>query len=212
MEAISTIGLLMGVAWASGINLYATVIVLGISHNLGWVALPATLDPATSTPVIAVAVVLYICEFCADKIPAFDSFWDLVHTFVRPLGGAALAYMSVGTTTPEFQMIATMVGGALALEAHTFKATTRLAVNTSPEPVSNSIVSVTEDVAVVGIVAIALANPVLSAIVVTILLVGTIWLLYKLSQFLRMVIRKLFNFSKETNVEATNNNQPPTHA
>ena len=157
MEAIAAIGLLMGASWASGINLYATVLVLGICGNAGWVDLPQSMDPVMSWPVIGVAGFLYCIEFFADKIPAVDSFWDSMHTFIRPLGGAALAFMAVGDAAPEFQLIAMMFGGALALESHMTKAVTRLAVNTSPEPVSNSIISVTEDIAVAGLLGFAIA-------------------------------------------------------
>lgn len=196
MEIIKTISLMMGASWASGINLYATVLVLGLSHRFEWVTLPQTLDPLASWPVIGVAAVLYLMEFLADKIPAVDSVWDSVHTFIRPLGGAALAFLAIGQATPQFQLIAVMIGGALALEAHALKATTRLAINTSPEPVTNVVASIAEDVGVVSLLALAMAYPLAAAICLTGLVIGSAWLLIKLVKILRAAFRRLFGGSK----------------
>ncbi len=194
MGAMEAVALMMSSSWASGLNVYATALVMGVMGKMELAPLPETMDPLTTWPVILAAGSMYSVEFFADKIPAVDSIWDSVHTFIRPVGGAAIAYMAVGDISPEMQSVAGFVSGAMALHAHTFKATTRLAINTSPEPFSNSVASVTEDVAVVGLIALAVAHPVIATIVVLVLVVGTIWLIWKLSKFLMKVIRSLKRF------------------
>lgn len=194
MGALDAVALMVSSSWASGLNLYAAALVIGVSGRMGWATLPETMEPLTTMPVILAAAGMYSIEFLADKIPAVDSIWDSVHTFIRPVGGAAIAYMAVGDISPEMQSVAGFVGGALALQAHTFKATTRLAINTSPEPFSNSVVSVAEDAIVVGLFALAIAHPVIASIVVVVLIVGTIWLIWKLSKFLMRVIRGIKRF------------------
>lgn len=194
MEAIRAIGLMMGSSWASGVNLYATVLLLGICGRYDLVALPETMSPLMSWPVIIVAGLLYAIEFFADKIPAVDSIWDTVHTFIRPIGGAAVAWMAVGESSPTFQVIAAMVGGALALESHSTKMVTRLAINTSPEPVTNAAASVGEDIGVAALVLLAMTYPILTAIVVVVLLIGSVWLLVKLSKLLVRVIKRVLCF------------------
>ncbi|MCP4669387.1 MAG: DUF4126 domain-containing protein [Deltaproteobacteria bacterium] len=160
MDAIAQLGSIMGLSFISGINLYATIAVVGICGRFHLVqALPAGLDPLMSWPVIIVAVLLYVVEFLADKVPGFDSLWDTLHTFIRPLGGAVLALMQVGEVAPALEVIVFMLGASLATASHLTKASARLIVNTSPEPVSNTIVSLGEDAGAIGFSYMSIAYP-----------------------------------------------------
>jgi len=165
----------LGLSLASGINLYATVAVVGLIAKFDLVkGLPAEFQAFDNDAIIAVALVLYACEFLADKIPAFDSFWDSVHTVVRPFGAALVAVTVVGDATPATEIIAGLVGASLGLATHTAKAGTRLAVNTSPEPFSNVALSLGEDAAVVGLSVLVLTHPYVSlavSLVIVVLLV-----------------------------------------
>jgi Domain of unknown function (DUF4126) len=150
----------LGLPIASGINLYATVLVLGLSQRFGWVeGLPQSFEILADPVVLTVAGVLYLLEFFADKIPFLDTLWDGLHTFIRPVGAAFLALAAAADYGPAGQFLAMLVGGALGLGAHSAKAGTRLLVNTSPEPISNSLVSVAEDFGVVGLLVLIYAHP-----------------------------------------------------
>lgn len=150
----------LGLPIASGVNLYATVLVLGLSQRFGWVeGLPQAFEILANPIVLTVAGVLYVLEFFADKIPFLDTLWDGLHTFIRPAGAAFLAVSAAADYGPAGQLLAMFLGGALGLGAHSAKAGTRLLVNTSPEPVSNSIVSVAEDFGVVGLLVLIYAYP-----------------------------------------------------
>jgi len=170
---IDTIGLLAGSGWAAGLNLYLVTFLLGVAGRLDWLDVPSVLQ---RTDVMIVAGVLYGIEFLADKVPYLDNLWDAVHTFVRPLGAAALGYVIAGEASSIGAAAGAIISGALALSAHSAKATTRAAVNTSPEPFSNIFLSLAEDGLVAGLVALAIANPVLTLIVVVILTMGAVWL------------------------------------
>lgn len=166
------LGLLAGTGWASGVNLYAVVALLGGAGRLGWFEAPDVLvHPAT----IAVATVLYALEFVVDKVPWVDSAWDAAHTAIRPLGaallGAALAGQDLEATLLS-QFGAGAGSGLLAFAAHLTKATSRLAINTSPEPASNVVASVAEDSLVAGMVALAITNPGLALAAVVVLVVA----------------------------------------
>ena len=137
MQAIATLGHALGFSLAAGVNLYATVAILGLASRFGWVDLPPRFAVFDSDVVIAVALVLYVVEFVADKIPWVDSAWDAVHTLIRPVGGAFIAVASLGEATPMTEGLMALLGGAVAAGAHLTKAGTRAVVNTSPEPVSN---------------------------------------------------------------------------
>ena len=136
---------LLGVSVASGLNVYATVLAMGALHRLGVLHLPPSLDVVSTLPVMIVAGALYAIEFVVDKIPVLDSAWDAVHTVIRPAAGALLAFSMVGHVDPQWQLLAALLGGSLALTSHAAKASTRAAAQISPEPVSNWILSVTED-------------------------------------------------------------------
>lgn len=153
------IALTMGAAWASGINLYAAILVLGLMGAGGHIVLPPDLQILAHPLVIAAAAVMYLVEFFADKIPAVDTGWDAVHTFIRIPAGALLAAGAVGTMDPVIAVVAAILGGGLAAGTHAAKAGTRVIVNSSPEPFSNWALSLAEDVAVVAGLWAALNHP-----------------------------------------------------
>ncbi|MEN3338031.1 MAG: hypothetical protein V7647_1707 [Acidobacteriota bacterium] len=171
MDALTTLGRTMGFSFAAGINLYATVAILGLASRFDWVALPPQYRVFDNDIVIAAALVLYAIEFVADKIPWLDSVWDAVHTAIRPLGGAFIAVATLGHASPVMQGLAALLGGTLAAGSHFTKAGTRAAANASPEPFSNWILSLSEDVFVVGLGMLALNHPIAAAVVVTICVV-----------------------------------------
>ena len=179
---IDTIGLLAGSGWAAGLNLYLVTFLLGLAGRMDWLETPGVLQ---RTDVMIGAGVLYAIEFLADKVPYLDNIWDAVHTVVRPLGAAAIGYVIAGESPSVGGAVGAVMSGALALSAHSAKATTRAAVNTSPEPFSNIFLSVAEDGLVAGLVALAIANPVLTVIVVAALTVGAVWLTVKLFGVIR---------------------------
>ena len=157
-------------AFASGLNVYATVAVLGLCAHYHLVDLPEQFRAFDHPAIIIAALVLYAVEFVADKIPWFDSVWDAVHTIVRPIGGALIAANALGAASPVATALAALLGGSIAMTTHVTKAGTRAAVNTSPEPFSNWLLSVTEDVVAVGISYAALNHPIAAAAVALVLL------------------------------------------
>lgn len=168
---IATLGRTAAFSFAAGINLYATVAIIGLASRFHWVTLPRQFEIFDSNLVIGVALVLYLVEFFADKLPYVDTLWDIVHTAIRPLGGAFVAVASVGEVSPAAQGLAALLGGTLAAGSHFTKAGTRAVANTSPEPFSNWALSLGEDGLVVGLGLLALAYPV-TALVITAVLVG----------------------------------------
>ncbi len=163
---LTTLGRTMGFSFAAGINLYATVAILGLASRFDWVALPPQYRVFDNDIVIVAALALYTIEFFADKIPWLDSVWDAVHTAIRPLGGAFIAVATLGDASPAMQGLAALLGGTLAAGSHFTKAGTRAAANASPEPFSNWILSLSEDVFVVGLGMLALNHPIVAAVVV----------------------------------------------
>ena len=170
MDLLTTLGRTLGFSFAAGINLYATVAILGLAQRYGWVTLPEQFRVFDNNIVIGVAIVLYAVEFVADKIPWVDSIWDAVHTVIRPVGGALIAVAALGDATPAVKGLIALLGGTVAAGSHFTKAGTRAAANTSPEPFSNWILSLTEDAFVIGLSALALKYPVAAAIVVIVAL------------------------------------------
>src|SRR5262245_24255662 len=142
MEALATLGRTLGFSFAAGINLYATVAILGLASRYGWVALPPQFQIFDNNLVIGAAIVLYVVEFVADKVPWVDSVWDAVHTVIRPIGGALIAVSTVGDVSPGMEGLVALLGGTLAAGSHFTKAGTRAVANTSPEPFSNWILSI----------------------------------------------------------------------
>ena len=174
MTLIATLGHALGFSLAAGVNLYPTVSILGLASRFGWVDLPERFAMFDNNVVIAVAATLYIVEFFADKIPWVDSAWDAVHTAIRPVGGALVAVASLGEMgqgVPMSEVLMALLGGSVAAGAHLTKASTRVAVNTSPEPVSNWVLSISEDLFVVGLGALAINYPVAAFAVACVLIV-----------------------------------------
>jgi len=168
----AAIGLLAGTGWSSGVNLYAATLVLGVASRAGWFDGPAVLEHPV---VLAIAATLYLVEFVADKIPYVDNTWDAIHTVIRPLGAAFLGAALAGDVDALTTAAAAGGSGALALASHAAKATARMAINTSPEPVTNILASVTEDAVVLTVMLFAVNNPQLALVLVILLLiVGTL--------------------------------------
>jgi hypothetical protein len=180
MGTIEALSLAMGTAWTSGINLYATVAALGIAGRSEMIQLPPELQVLTHPAVIAIACVMYVIEFFADKVPYVDSGWDVLHTFIRVPAGAILAARSLGDMNPALEFAALLAGGTVALAAHGTKATMRLAINTSPEPFSNWAASFTEDIAVLGSIWMVFNHPIVMLILVLSFLAMIVWLVPKL--------------------------------
>ncbi len=185
------IALSMGLAWASGINLYATLLMLGVLSNTGNIVLPPGLEVVGDPMVLMAAGLMYCVEFFADKVPGVDTGWDTLHTFIRIPAGAALAAGAVGEIGLPVELAAAIVGGSLATATHAAKAGSRVLINTSPEPFSNWTASVTEDVMVIGGIWAALYNPwlFLGGLVVFVLLL--IWLLPRVWRGVKRVFRFL---------------------
>lgn len=191
MDALSIVTLAMGAAWASGINLYATVLLVGLLGSTGLVPLPDGLSPLTSPIVLTVAGVAYLIEFFADKIPGLDSFWDAVHTFIRIPAGALLAAGAASGLGEDYMVALALLGGAaVAAGSHATKTGTRAVINTSPEPVSNWAASFFEDVLVVGGLLLALFKPGVFLIFVILFFLAAAWLLPKIWRGIRGLVRR----------------------
>jgi hypothetical protein len=165
-----TLGRTLGFSFAAGVNLYATVAILGLAARYGWVELPAQFDVFNNRVVIGVAIVMYVVEFFADKIPYFDSLWDLIHTAIRPIGGAFIAVATIGHASPGVEGLVALLGGTVAAGSHLTKTSTRAVANTSPEPLSNWFLSLGEDLFVVGLGYLALQHPIAALVVATVLI------------------------------------------
>lgn len=186
MDALSLIALGLGAAWASGINLYAAVLLLGGLHAFGLIPLPPDLEVLSHPAVLGVSGFLYVVEFIADKVPGVDSIWDAVHSFIRIPAGAMLAAGAVGSYGGGYEMaLALLAGGALAATSHAAKASGRVAVNASPEPFSNWALSFFEDLLVLGGLILALFKPALFLTLLGGFVLAAIWLLPKLWRGLR---------------------------
>ena len=190
-EISSLLALTLGVGWASGINLYATVFALGLAGTTGYVELPDQLDAIQNPWVIGAAGLMYLVEFIADKIPAVDTVWDAIHTFIRVPAGALMAFGATGDHGLALEMTGGLAGGVMALNSHATKMGSRTAINTSPEPFSNSAASITEDVSVVGGLWLALNYPWLFLGLLVLFVVLSIFLLRLIWSSLKTVIRKL---------------------
>ena len=179
-EALAALAVALGAGWASGLNAYATVLVLGGAQQLGLLSLPHDLQALGSPWVLAVAALLFALNFFADKIPYIDSINDMMHTVVRVPAGALLAYGAAGGLSPEVAIIAGLLGGTLAAGTHIAKTGSRALINTSPEPFSNVAASLTEDVSVVGGLALAIAYPITFLCLLAVFVGVLVWLLPKL--------------------------------
>jgi len=190
VNTLGTLGIAMGSAWLSGINLYAAVLTLGILQRLKLARLPGDLGMLSEWWIIGLAGGLYAMEFIADKIPAVDSAWDAVHTFIRVPAGAVLAASAFAHFDPSVRVAAMLIGGGIALSSHGMKAATRVAVNTSPEPFSNIVVSLVEDVVAFGSAALMVFHPVVILIVVVIAVAIAIWIIPKIVRALRRLFTR----------------------
>lgn len=197
MDITSTIALTMGVAWASGINLYAAIFMLGYLGSTGAIVLPSGLEVLTSPLVLGASGFMYCVEFFADKVPGVDTSWDILHTFIRIPAGAILAMQTVGDVHPAAELAALLIGGSLAAGSHAIKAGSRVMINTSPEPFSNWLASIGEDVLVIGGLWTALHNPWLFLIGLVVFILLATWLLPRIwcgIKRLFQTIRRWFGF------------------
>ncbi len=201
-ELARTISLALGASWASGINLYAAILVIGLLGLTGNIALPENLQILMNPLVIGAAGIMYVIEFFADKIPAVDTGWDTVHTFVRIPAGAMLAAGAVGDVSPAVAVTAGILGGGLAAGTHAAKSGSRVLINTSPEPFTNWTASVVEDIAVIGGIWTALHYPWVFIVLIIVFVVLLIWLLPKVWRGVKKVfgfLGKLFGMDRSQN-------------
>jgi hypothetical protein len=184
--------LVIAASFAAGLNIYATVLTLGILARTHWVALPPGLDSLGHTWVLIVCAVMFAIEFVADKIPAFDMVWNALHTVVRVPIAALVAYHASSQLTPQMQILATAVGAAIALAAHSSKTALRAAVTPSPEPVSNIVLSTSEDVVAVGLTWFATHHPMLAASIAIVFLIAAVAAARALLRAIQRPLRRLF--------------------
>lgn len=185
LDTLQLVALAAALGWASGIRLYAVLFIVGAVGYLGWFEIPEHLRVLSHPLVLCASGFMVAAEFFADKIPGFDSVWDLVHTLIRIPAGAALAASVFGDSPPAWMLASAILGGTLAAGSHFTKAGARIAINTSPEPFSNWAASFSEDLLAGGLIYLALAHPVALLIVVALLILASLWLLPKLWRFLR---------------------------
>ena len=198
MAALMQQAVILLTGWASGLSIYLTVALLGISGRFGWLDLPGNMKTLENPLIIIAAIAIYAIEFVADKIPFVDSAWDSVHTFIRPLGAAGVGYMAGSDSGPVIQTFYGLVTGTLALDTHAVKATGRLAINTSPEPFSNIAASVSEDAAVIFLFWLFIKHPIIALALILLFLIASFF-------FLRMMWRfvvKIFRWFKKDKTPA----------
>lgn len=191
MSAVELVALAASVSLLSGWRLYLVTFATGIAMKFGWVALPdqlRALDVLANNWLIGIAGAGALAEFFADKIAWVDSAWDAIHSFVRPIGGAMLSLAIIDSADPAWQVASFLLGGGAAFVAHAGKAGARTLVNTSPEPVSNVVVSTAEDVATGGLLALAIANPIAAAIIAALLVALSLWLVVTARRALRRLL------------------------
>jgi hypothetical protein len=194
MSIVQILGLALGSAWTSGINLYATVAVLGLLERYQWAFLPGSLHALGNWFIIGAAIFLYIVEFVADKIPYVDTIWDAVHTFIRVPAGAVLAAAATSDINPSIQIVALLAGGGLAFSTHSTKAAARATVNLSPEPFSNWTLSLIEDVIAIGASIIATFHPLIIFGVIVVFLLVFAWIASRVMRGLKKTMLTMRNF------------------
>lgn len=190
-ETLTAVAVALGAGWASGLNAYAAVLVLGAAQRFGLVGLPHDLQVLASPWVMGVAAILFALNFLADKIPYVDSINDVLQTFVRVPAGALLAYGAAGGLDPELAVIAGLLGGTLAAGTHIAKTGTRALINTSPEPFTNVLASLGEDITVIGGLALAIAHPITFLCLLALFVALLVWLLPKLVRLALVSFRRL---------------------
>jgi Domain of unknown function (DUF4126) len=192
LDTMQLIALAAALGWASGVRLYAVLFVVGAAGFAGWFEIPEHLRVLSHPLVLCASGFMVAAEFFADKIPGFDSVWDLVHTFIRIPAGAALAASVFGDSPPAWMLASAVLGGTLAAGSHFTKAGARMVINISPEPVSNWAASFGEDLLVGTLLYLALAHPVALLIVLALLIVASLWLLPKLWRFIRAMSARIW--------------------
>ena len=195
---LAALAIALGAGWASGLNTYAVVLVLGIAQLFGLVALPHDLQVLGSPWVLAAAALLFALNFFADKIPYVDSLNDVLHTVVRIPAGALLAFGAADQTTPEIAVIAALLGGTLAAGSHIAKTGARALINTSPEPFSNIAASLTTDALVIGGLVLAITHPITFMFLLALFVAGLVWLLPKLVRLALLPFRRLMRWRAGT--------------
>jgi hypothetical protein len=191
--------LIVAASFAGGLNIYATVLTLGILARTQWVAIPPGLESLGHTWVLVVCGIMFAMEFVADKIPAFDMVWNTLHTVIRVPIAALVAYHASSQLTPQMQILATAIGAVIALAAHSSKTALRAAVTPSPEPVSNIALSTTEDAAAIGLTWFATHHPLIAAFIALILLSAAILAARALLRAIQRPLRKIFRPDLEEN-------------
>jgi Domain of unknown function (DUF4126) len=190
VNPLQTLGLALGAGFSSGLNLYATVATLGILQRFAIIHLPPALEIVAHPIVLGIAIALYLIEFLADKVPYLDTIWDAIHTFIRPPAAAVIAY-GAAAAPPEWRWAAALLAGGVALTSHSTKVSTRAAVNTVPEPLSNWALSIGEDLLAVWLTWFTTTHPVATIVIVLALLILCAFLLYYLFRFVRAALRQL---------------------
>ncbi len=203
----TTLALTMGLAWASGINLYATLLTLGLLANTGNIDLPPDLQIIANPLVLGAAGLMYCLEFFADKTPGVDTGWDAIHTFIRIPAGAMLAAGAIGDLNPAVEIAAAILGGSLAAGTHATKAGTRMLINTSPEPFSNWFASLGEDVAVIAGVWACINHPALFLAALMLFILLMVWWLPKIWAGVKKVLRYIANLFRSPPPPSTDEHQ-----
>jgi hypothetical protein len=196
-DTLAVLAVALAASWASGVNVYATVLVLGAAQRFGLVALPHDLQALGSVWVMGLAALLFALNFFTDKIPLVDSLNDVLHTFVRIPAGALLAFGAADGFGPETATVAALLGGTLAAGTHVAKTGTRALINTSPEPFSNIAASLAEDSIVIGGLILALAHPITFLCLLLLFLVALAWLLPKLLRLALMPFRRIAGWRRQ---------------
>ena len=209
-QLITTIALTMGTAWAAGINLYATIAVLGYLGLSGNIVLPEQLLVLQDPMVVGAAAIMYLVEFFIDKTPGVDTGWDTVHSFIRIPAGVLLAAGAVGEVNPSMVIVAGILGGGVAATTHAIKAGSRVLINTSPEPFSNWTASVTEDLTVIAGLWAALHYPVAFLLFFVAFLLVAAWLLPKIWSGIKTIFQRLLTLFSRTPSPAPTDNETRT--
>ena len=188
--ALSDYLIVLLAGWTAGISIYLTILLIGILGKMGILILPGNLEMLSHPFIIALALVLYLIEFFADKIPFIDSAWDTLHTFIRPLGGIVVGYLAATELGPVAQTAFAVITGAVTLESHAVKSASRIAINTSPEPFSNIGMSIAEHSAVLVLFWLVIKHPFIAAAILILLIVGSFFFLRMMWRFVRKILKR----------------------
>jgi len=200
---VATLASVLGLSVVSGVNLYAAVLTVGVGQRMGWITgLPPEMHVLANPLVLVVAGVFYLLEFVADKIPFVTPLWDAIHTFIRPLGAALLAFGAAGNLDPSVQAIAAIMGGSIAFGTHSTKAGLRIAAHTVPEPTTHSLISLAEDFGVVGLLVLAYQYPWVALVVIALILVTAVLLIAFVIRAIRAFLRNLGNRFRSSDAPA----------